>query len=233
MQWTYEVWAATLDVMDAHRYCPQCGWPDAQPYQVVSRHPTTEGVIVYSRCACGRLQVRRADRVAIRQTAPARSTTDPAGPGTPGGVVMGAADSPTSTGPVRSATSVAACLVGLVPVLVGVVALTAPALLALAALSLFVGAVAWVGTWLVLDNTISATRIALTAAGSAAAAGLALGGLLVTFDATSVVVIPLLTVLGGLAWWVLSGPDDEDPGAADVRALPTRGHDVERRRCRR
>lgn len=39
--------------------CQQCGWPDTEPYQTVSRHTTTEGLIVYTRCACGRLHVRR------------------------------------------------------------------------------------------------------------------------------------------------------------------------------
>ncbi|MBA4863179.1 hypothetical protein H1V43_17675 [Streptomyces sp. PSKA54] len=39
-------------------YCPHCGWPDAQPYEVVSRHATTQGQTVWTRCACGSLQVR-------------------------------------------------------------------------------------------------------------------------------------------------------------------------------
>lgn len=37
--------------------CPHCGWPLAEPAAVVSRHPTTEGTVVYARCACGRLRV--------------------------------------------------------------------------------------------------------------------------------------------------------------------------------
>ncbi len=37
--------------------CTDCGWPLAEPAYVVSRHPTTQGVIVYTRCACGRLRV--------------------------------------------------------------------------------------------------------------------------------------------------------------------------------
>lgn len=39
--------------------CRHCGWPDSEPYEVVSRHATTEGVIVYTRCVCGVLHVRR------------------------------------------------------------------------------------------------------------------------------------------------------------------------------
>lgn len=39
--------------------CGHCGWPEADPYEVASRHATSEGVIVYTRCVCGALQVRR------------------------------------------------------------------------------------------------------------------------------------------------------------------------------
>ncbi|WP_461004023.1 hypothetical protein [Streptomonospora sediminis] len=38
--------------------CPDCGWPEAEIYQVVSRHFTSTGMVLYTRCACGRLQVR-------------------------------------------------------------------------------------------------------------------------------------------------------------------------------
>ncbi|WP_211302914.1 hypothetical protein [Allonocardiopsis opalescens] len=39
--------------------CARCGWPEDQPFEVVSRHSTSTGTLVYTRCACGRLQVRR------------------------------------------------------------------------------------------------------------------------------------------------------------------------------
>lgn len=51
--------------MDEQRECPECGWPEAETYEIVSRHWTTEGVIAYSRCPCGRLQVRRAGRIQL------------------------------------------------------------------------------------------------------------------------------------------------------------------------
>ncbi|NJP48674.1 hypothetical protein HCJ93_00940 [Streptomyces sp. SBST2-5] len=39
--------------------CPYCGWPDhAEPFQVVSRHGTSAGSTVWTRCGCGSLQVR-------------------------------------------------------------------------------------------------------------------------------------------------------------------------------
>ncbi|SNS46670.1 hypothetical protein SAMN05443665_1004170 [Actinomadura meyerae] len=38
--------------------CPRCGWPESDVYEVLSRHLTSEGVVTYTRCACGRLQMR-------------------------------------------------------------------------------------------------------------------------------------------------------------------------------
>ncbi|MUN36531.1 hypothetical protein GNZ18_07950 [Actinomadura sp. NEAU-AAG5] len=38
--------------------CPRCGWPQTQVYEVLSRHLTSEGVVSYTRCACGEVQVR-------------------------------------------------------------------------------------------------------------------------------------------------------------------------------
>lgn len=40
-------------------FCPRCGWPNAVIHSVVSRHRTSRGTILYTRCACGALQVRR------------------------------------------------------------------------------------------------------------------------------------------------------------------------------
>jgi hypothetical protein len=37
--------------------CPVCAWPLDEPYEVVSRHATSEGVVTYSRCACGEMRV--------------------------------------------------------------------------------------------------------------------------------------------------------------------------------
>jgi hypothetical protein len=52
--------------------CPCCGWPTAEPFQVVSRHVTSEGTITWSRCACGRLQVHRGSALVLRSTGTAR-----------------------------------------------------------------------------------------------------------------------------------------------------------------
>ncbi|GAA4071346.1 hypothetical protein GCM10022214_28900 [Actinomadura miaoliensis] len=63
--------------------CPRCGWPESEIYQVLSRHLTSEGVVAYTRCACGEVQVRvqpyAAGRVVTASCGPSR--TDPAPPG--------------------------------------------------------------------------------------------------------------------------------------------------------
>jgi hypothetical protein len=38
--------------------CPRCAWPVSDVYEVISRHITSEGVVTYTRCACGEPQVR-------------------------------------------------------------------------------------------------------------------------------------------------------------------------------
>ncbi|GLZ05150.1 hypothetical protein Acsp03_26160 [Actinomadura sp. NBRC 104412] len=38
--------------------CPRCGWPQSDVYEVISRHLTSEGVVTYTRCACGAVQIR-------------------------------------------------------------------------------------------------------------------------------------------------------------------------------
>ncbi|MET7640190.1 hypothetical protein [Streptomyces sp. NPDC005438] len=46
--------------------CPHCGWPDAEPFQVVSRHHTGRGQTVWTRCGCGSLQIRSVDETGVR-----------------------------------------------------------------------------------------------------------------------------------------------------------------------
>jgi hypothetical protein len=52
--------------------CPRCGWPTAEPFQVISRHVTSEGTITWSRCACGRLQVHRGSTLVLWATGTGR-----------------------------------------------------------------------------------------------------------------------------------------------------------------
>jgi hypothetical protein len=37
--------------------CRVCAWPESEPYEVLSRHLTSEGVVTYTRCACGEVRV--------------------------------------------------------------------------------------------------------------------------------------------------------------------------------
>ncbi|MEU6355863.1 hypothetical protein ABZ896_42225 [Streptomyces sp. NPDC047072] len=47
--------------------CPHCGWPDeAEPFRTVSGHGTGTGRTVWTRCACGSLQVRVTDGCGTR-----------------------------------------------------------------------------------------------------------------------------------------------------------------------
>lgn len=48
--------------------CPYCGWPDDQPAHTVSQHPTAEGMTLWTRCACGSLQLRQLTAGAVRVT---------------------------------------------------------------------------------------------------------------------------------------------------------------------
>lgn len=60
--------------------CPSCGWPTAETYTIISRHATSEGVVVYSRCACGRLRATlyaTAANAALRATAGVPTPADP------------------------------------------------------------------------------------------------------------------------------------------------------------
>ncbi len=62
--------------------CPYCGWPDgAEPFHVVSRHPTGAGSTLWTRCGCGSLQVRVVDARGTRivsRSRPADTGTVPA-----------------------------------------------------------------------------------------------------------------------------------------------------------
>ncbi|CAM5595884.1 hypothetical protein SVIOM342S_04559 [Streptomyces violaceorubidus] len=55
--------------------CPHCGWPDgAEPFQVLSAHPTGAGGTLWTRCACGSLQARVVDDHGTRVVSRGRPT---------------------------------------------------------------------------------------------------------------------------------------------------------------
>lgn len=53
--------------------CPYCGRPDAEPFQVVSRHRTSTGQTLWTRCECGSLQARVLDETGERVLARSRA----------------------------------------------------------------------------------------------------------------------------------------------------------------
>jgi len=61
--------------------CPFCGWPEDE-YDVVSRHHTSEGQAIWTRCVCGSLQMRiigvSGARVAASSHSNKRSVVDSA-----------------------------------------------------------------------------------------------------------------------------------------------------------
>ena len=52
--------------------CPYCGRPDAEPFRVLSRHRTSAGQTLWTRCTCGSLQVRERDAAGERIAARSR-----------------------------------------------------------------------------------------------------------------------------------------------------------------
>lgn len=58
------------------KYCPFCGWPEDEPYDVASRHRTTQGQTVWARCVCGSLQVRIVGAAGSRIVARSRPDAD-------------------------------------------------------------------------------------------------------------------------------------------------------------
>lgn len=164
--------------------CAYCGWPEAEPYEVVSRHDTSEGTVVYTRCACGRLQVRR-----DHSAAPVLSSRS------------AAADAPT-----RGAAAGGPLLGDLELLVAGALVLTAAVRLPVAALaacgvvSVVVGMLGWVWRW--LSGAGSGTRLipfAVRAATVGGASALALTGMAAVFESATVVVLPLLYLVAG--WW--------------------------------
>ncbi|WP_297619150.1 hypothetical protein [Nocardia sp.] len=41
----------------SNEHCGTCGWPTTQPLTTISRHHTSEGLVTYTRCACGTVRM--------------------------------------------------------------------------------------------------------------------------------------------------------------------------------
>lgn len=72
-----------MDTEQTPAPCPRCGWDQRDPYEIVSRHPTSAGVVVYTRCACGLLSTwlhpapAAEGRLVVRAACPAEPLTCP------------------------------------------------------------------------------------------------------------------------------------------------------------
>jgi hypothetical protein len=60
------------------KYCPFCGWPEDETYTEASRHRTSQGQTVWTRCVCGSLQMRTVDATGSRIVARSRPDADAA-----------------------------------------------------------------------------------------------------------------------------------------------------------
>lgn len=61
------------------RRCEHCGWPESEPYAILSRHRTSQGLALWTRCACGTTRVRLrpptgAERIVARLGQPEAAT---------------------------------------------------------------------------------------------------------------------------------------------------------------
>jgi hypothetical protein len=171
-------------------HCPACGWPVAETFQLVSRHQTSEGVIVYSRCPCGRLQVRGGA----------------AGPMTSRYAAEPASSALAVTRSTRPAGWLAAVLVVAVAV---VVAVTLPvgALLACMGLATVVGALAYAWAWLTTGSSWEVTlRTAMRATLLGGASAIVLTGLVGLLGPASVPLITALYAVLAVSFWLTRSP---------------------------
>jgi hypothetical protein len=160
----------------------------------VSRHRTSEGLVSYHRCRCGRLDVRRHD-VAILSSA---------GDPPPGPPMSGRRYTTPTRGWRVGATVGVGAAAALVAVLMLVAAIAVPqaALLAGVGLGLFVGALAGVGAGFVAADPYRGVRVAVITAAAAVPVVVAGVGLVAALGPVTVIALPVLYAVAGLAWWV-------------------------------
>lgn len=163
----------------------------------VSHHRTSEGVVSYHRCRCGRLEVRRGDAAVLSSAGDPRSApTSGRGPGTPTGGSRIAA----------TAGGIAVAVLAVALVLVASIAVPPAALVVGVGLGLFLGALAGVGAWFVEADPHRGVRVALSTTAIAIPVVLAGTGLVAAFGPASVIALPVLYGVTGLVWWVGRSP---------------------------
>lgn len=198
------------------RHCPCCGWPTDQPFQIVSRHDTSEGPMVWVRCACGRLSVEPAGAAGGTEVAsgPVGETevagaADLAGPVGP---CPGVAE-PLSRGArrPRNGGRVAAMVVGGLLAAVSLINSPTPVWAACAALAVVSGLLT--GAWGWLAHSLTPWASACTGMRGAVfggAAGALLVGLLTVLGSATVVLLPASYLLAAVLF-VLARPARRTP----------------------
>ncbi|GAA5146280.1 hypothetical protein GCM10023321_05500 [Pseudonocardia eucalypti] len=175
--------------------CRRCGWPEAEPFEIVSRHETAEGIVVYTRCACGRLQVRRdgpAEPVLVGRGGSLALIGDGVSVRTLGGVAP----------PVGGLSAlVRAGVVVAVGALAVVAAPVLPASAVAALGALFLVAVLCGGAWAWLNSSRRPIWFALRTGVAVVAAGLTVAGLAALLDAVAVPVLVGLYLVAALWFW--------------------------------
>jgi hypothetical protein len=163
----------------------------------VSRHQTSEGLVSYHRCRCGRLDVRRRDVAVLRSAGAPRSASPTSGRA--------------STIPAGGRRVAALVGVGVVAVLVLVAAIAVPpaARLVAVGLGLFVGGLAGVGAGFVAADPYRGVRVAASTAAAAVPVVVVGVGLVAALGPVTVIALPLLYAVAGLVWWV--GQPDSSP----------------------
>ncbi|MBO0849909.1 MAG: hypothetical protein J2P20_10640 [Pseudonocardia sp.] len=149
----------------------------------MSRHETSEGTVVYTRCVCGRLQVRHGDAAAPVLSSRAGSL------GSRGRSVM------------RRLLGNLALLAAAALVMLAAVRLPTAALLACAALFVVVAMLGWAWAWLTGPEGTRPLRFALRAGAVGAGLGMALSGMTVVLQSATVVALPVVCLAGGVWFW--------------------------------
>jgi hypothetical protein len=221
--------------------CSRCGWPVGQPFEIVSRHRTSEGVVTWTRCPCGQLRVAREGAAAAPSTEvvaeravrslPVRPSepddvSDP-GPVPAAGSPPVPADRPrvgslSAPGPVRPrARAVAAAVLLALGGVLGALTVThapPPVLVACVALAAVSGLLSGVWGWLAQSRApAAAATLGLRGALVGGTAGALLVGFVKLFGPATVVVLPAGYLVAAALVWPAGWPAGQGRGGTVPR----------------
>ena len=171
--------------------CPCCGWPTDEPFATVSRHRTSEGLVAWTRCPCGRLRVVPATAIVAPSIDVARESPDAS--------AARDAGSPGPSALVGGAVLVAVAGAGTL----GALSAPPPVLLACLALAVVSGLFTGVWGWLAQYRApASAVGLGLRGALVGGSAAALLVGVVGLFGPATVVVLPAGYLVAAALVWV-------------------------------